>query len=238
MHNSIQTTAATPQQKNAPMMLKYPAHLNSRFFRLLNEFDFDQLQSDAGTIYGLWPDLTLAYTNPAWSRFASDNGSEGTISGRWSMGCNVIDAIAQPLRAFYIKNYDRCLSEGRPWEHSYACTAANQDRMFHTIVFPLGAGEGLLVVNSLQVDLGHGRISRPPMEAQYRNRSGIINQCCHCRRIRRVGEGPIWDWIPAWARRNPVRTSHGLCAACSGFYYAEARWNLKSVIRPFSTICA
>ena len=41
-----------------------------RFAQLLGGFDFHELESHDGTVFGLWPDGTLAGFNRAWIRFA------------------------------------------------------------------------------------------------------------------------------------------------------------------------
>lgn len=217
-------------------MLKQSCPAHPLFFKLLDEFDLNQLEKDNGTIYGLWPDLTLAYMNPAWSRFAAEHGEHCGISEAWPLGRSVIEATSARLRPFYIGNFGRCLRERRPWEHVCQQTVGRVHRQFHMTVFPLGRSEGLLVVNSLQRQTSQAHLLVPPPEEDYRNEAGVISQCCHCRRVRRAGGELAWDWIPLWERQTPARTSHGVCAACSGFYYSKAHWDLQSVIKPFSTI--
>lgn len=188
-------------------------------------------------MYGLWPDLSLAYANGAWSRFAGENGGEPAISTEWNLGRCALDAIAEPLRPFFAENYRRCLRELRPWEHAYECSSADLYRQFHMTVFPLGRAEGLLVVNSLRIETPHDRVSVSPLEDRYRNPHGIITQCCHCRRVQRADDEPTWDWVPDWVQRFPKRTSHGICPACCGFYYCESRFDVEGHVEPFSTIC-
>ncbi len=209
---------------------------SGRFLPLLAEFEMDQLESDGNAIYGLWPDLTLAYVNPAWNRFAAENGGEPAISTQWTLGRCVLEAVTEPLRRYFASNYSRCLRELRPWEHAYECSSADEFREFHMTVFPLGRAEGLLVVNSLRIESAHHRTASPAKEEHYRNKQGIISQCCHCRRIKRIGNPPGWDWVPSWVKRTPERTSHVLCPTCWGFYYSDARRDLEKLVVPFSTI--
>lgn len=222
-------------------MIAYPVFCDPRFSVLLADFDLDDVSGEEAkncTTYGLWPDLRLAYANTAWSQFAAENGGEPAISTDWHLGRCVLDAIAEPLRPFFAKNYRRCLRESRPWEHTYECSSADLYRRFHMSVFPLRRAEGLLVVNSLRIESAHDRNSLPPLENRYRNGGGIITQCCHCRRVQRADNETIWDWVSEWVERFPQRTSHGICPACCGFYYSESRFDAADHTEPFSTTCS
>jgi hypothetical protein len=206
-----------------------------RFRQLLQDWDFAALSASAETIYGVWPDLTLGFTNLGWTRFAARNNGEPSITDHWPLGRSIMDAIAPPLRPFFSANYARCLAEQRPWEHSYECSSAQVYREFHMLAFPLGHSEGLLVVNSLRRETAHTRTPSPPVESLYRNEHGIVTQCSHCRRVRRVGRDPVWDWVPDWITTCPPRTSHGLCDPCLGFYYSPTRNTDPGFVRAFQT---
>ncbi len=206
-----------------------------RFLNLLRDFDRDALEIDDATIFGLWSDLTLAYTNPGWKRFSAMNGGEPTITSEWALGRCVLDAIAEPLRPFYAANYRKSLMEGRPWEHVYECSSADQFRLMHMMVLPLGAAEGLLVINSLRQEIAHSRTPLPPLDELYRNAHGIVTQCSHCRRVRRDGTEHVWDWVPAWVVAQPARTSHGLCEPCIGFHHPLQPRNVRGPTDSFKT---
>lgn len=209
--------------------------ISPRFQALLADFDIEAFQNNSGTIFGLWPDLTLAYVNLGWVQFAALNDGEPQNDSEWRLGRCVMDAIAEPLRPFFVENYGRCLREGRPWEHVYDCSSAELYREFHLTAFPLGEAEGLLVVNSLRREAIHTRVPCPPLDELYRDDGGMVTQCCHCRRVRRIGEAKVWDWVPAWVSDRPANTSHGLCEPCMGFHYSERRMNLGAFAEPFKT---
>ena len=215
-------------------MTDYPQN-SLGFQALLADFDGESLQNDNGTIFGLWPDLRLAFVNSGWMQFSTKNGGEPRITSEWKLGRCVLDAIAKPLRPFFAENYGRCLREGRPWEHVYECSSADHFRLFHMTTFPLGVAEGLLVVNSLRQEIAHSRIACPPLDKIYRNEHGILAQCSHCRRVRRIGENQVWDWVPAWVNTQPADTSHSLCEPCIGFYYSSQRTNSKDFVESFKT---
>lgn len=205
------------------------------FTRLLTDFDIEALQTSSESIYGLWPDLTLAYVNKGWSQFATANEGGEAVAEKWTLGRSILDAIPAALQPFFVSNYARCLREARPWEHRYECSTATHYRQYHMLTFPLGEAEGLLVVNSLRLEEPHSRIPNDPLEELYRNDHGILTQCCHCRRMRRDGIEDIWDWVPAWVANQPPRTSHGICKPCLGFHYPAKPRPDDDVTQPFCT---
>lgn len=206
-----------------------------RFKALLSDFSMDGLDHDSGTIYGLWPDLSLAYVNLHWFEFARLNGGEPGFTEQWVPGRCLLDAIAAPLRPFFTLNFQRCLSESKPWEHLYECSSADEFREFHMTTLPLGLAEGLLVVNSLRRATEHTRVPCAALDALYLNEDQIVTQCCHCRTVRRVGEKPAWDWVPQWVSAPLANLSHGLCEPCFGFHYSEQRANSGGFAESFNT---
>lgn len=199
------------------------AHCDPRFRPLLRYFDETALDADAGTVYGVWSDLTLAYCNPAWFRFAEENQGEPNISRDWPLGRSILEAVPPPILPFFQSKYARCLAESCPWQHIYECSSAETYRRFHMKVFPLGNAEGLLFVHSL-VDESPGNFpGESPQTERYLHPRGLLIQCCHCRRFRRNEPATAWDWVSAWVKRMPAKVSHGICETCAGFYYGGPR---------------
>lgn len=195
---------------------------DSSFASLLVSFGEDALAEHEGTIYGLWPDLTLAYFNPAWFRFAAENNGEPAISTQWGLGRSVLDAICEELQALYRNAYRDCLSSRAAWNQDYECSSGRIFRRFRMTAYPLADGQGLLVVNSLIAEQPHDSDARPPRVAEdrrYRDERGIVVQCAWCRRIRHPRRAARWDWVPAWVDRPPSATSHGICEPCYGHYF-------------------
>lgn len=182
---------------------------------------FESLEGEHETVFGLWPDLRLAYVNPAWFRFARENEGEPAISRDWTLGRCILDAVAEPLRPFFVGNYSRCLEINRPWEHVYECSSDEKYREFHMTVFPLERAQGLLVVNSLRIETTPHREAKAAVQRDYRSDDGLILQCCHCRRVRRRTDPGGWDWVPEWVRQCPPKTSHGICEPCFAYYYSD-----------------
>ncbi len=187
------------------------------------------------TIYFMLPDLTLAYVNLGWTQFAAQNGGEPTISLNWPIGSCVLEAMAASLRPFFAENFAKCLRERRPWEHHYECSSPDLYRSFVMMTYPVGAGEGLLVVNSLAQETLHTRCVCEPREILYRDQHGSILQCAHCRRVKRCGVKPRWDWVREWVTTCPTNTNHGLCEPCFGFYYRNPHLPAKRFPESFRT---
>lgn len=194
------------------------------FFRplLASAFDLDDLCQQDHTIYALDRDLRLVFMNPAWFRFAHENGAPTAIVEDWDLGRSVLDACPGELRGFYANAYTRVLESDKVWDFDYECSSPEQYRLLHQTVYPLPGGAGLLVVNSPVVTREHDAAERParaPDAAAYRNAEGALVQCSHCRRIRRNAEQECWDWVPEWVARVPRVTRHGLCSICLNHYY-------------------
>jgi hypothetical protein len=193
---------------------------DARFRALLtgsNEQDFEE---HASAVYGLWPDLTLAYVNPAWVRFAHENGGHDTLA-RYGLGCFVPAAISRPLRGYYQTAYRRCLDEVQAWEHRYECSSAAEYRLMHMSVYPLAEADGLIVVNSCIAARPHEHESHSSDERLYLDINGHYHQCSHCRRTQQARAPRVWDWVPEWVDRSPLNTSHVICPACLEEYYPE-----------------
>jgi hypothetical protein len=196
------------------------------FPSLLEDFSLKTLEGHPHSTYALSPELCLIYLNPAWFRFAAENGGEPEISERFCIGTQVCGAISQPLREFYRGVYARILMSGQLWQHDYECSSAEVYRRYHQTVYSLRKRAGLLVVNSLVRELPHNSETHhasPPDEGRYAGLGGLITQCCHCRRVQRIAEPDVWDWVPAWVERMPFNTTGGLCPVCYEYY-----WKLRA----------
>jgi hypothetical protein len=198
------------------------------FRDLLQEARFDAVEAHAGSVFGLWPDLRLAYFNPWWYRFASENSGEPAISRDWGLGRALQDALPSVLRPFYEALYGEALRQDRQdfrlLRHEYECSSADLFRRFMMTLYPLGKGEGLLVVNSLVVEGPHDpgeRKSHPPDLASYVADDGYVRQCANCRRVKSIREPNRWDWVPAWVEKPPLHTSHTFCDVCFAHYYQD-----------------
>lgn len=187
---------------------------------ILQAYRLSSLHASDDTIYALKPDLTIAYTNLGWSKFASENGGCATILKNWPLGSSIANSIPPELRQFYASHFSECLKTGSPWQHVYDCSSPDRRREFVMTAYPLGDRAGFLVVNSARQD--DMTDSSPESDvSKYRNSDGLIMQCVHCRRISRKNATAVWDCVPAWLSKYHPDTSHGICEACFGFFYPD-----------------
>jgi len=187
-------------------------------------FRIENVEADNSIIFMLNPDLRIIYSNKAWDQFASQNGGKG-LNRAAILGTPILDAVAEPLKAFYANAFAEAMEKGRPWGHDYECSSPDSYRLFHMRVLPL-ANSYLLVENSLRIERPHGpeRPAMPASAVSYVSENGILTLCSHCRRTRRIGAAaaPIWDWVPAYLTEPPGPVSHGLCRNCRAYFYPHA----------------
>lgn len=194
--------------------------LHPEFPDLLRGHDLEALNAHAGSIYGVWADYTLAYMNPAWFRFAEENQGEPEISRRWGLGASILDCCTGGyVRNVFSSWFRFCLSQQLPWEHDFECSSGDQYRLFHQNVYPLGRGEGLLIVNALRVEYAQQDWAGAASMSHYLDEDGCLQQCANCRRVRSFAEPERWDWVPDWVRHCPENISHTFCPVCLRCYY-------------------
>ncbi|MDB4981283.1 MAG: hypothetical protein JWM82_2035 [Myxococcales bacterium] len=207
------------KRETTPMAL--PA--DPDFRALIDRMGARAFDESSDVIYGVWADLRLAYTNAAWDCFASKNDG-GEVLRNWKLGASVLDACGPALAPFYERAFAAALSSGLEWEHTYACPSDKLARWYKMRVLPID-GRGLVVCHSLVTS---GEIVASPgaspgtaaHDATYTTSTGLVFQCCHCRRVRAVGSKHLrWDFVPAFLTRAKRTTSHGLCPICFAYYY-------------------
>ncbi|MCC6207152.1 MAG: hypothetical protein IT488_03220 [Gammaproteobacteria bacterium] len=197
------------------------------FAPLLERFDRKALDNNSGTVYGVWPDFTLAYANSEWFRFAAKNGCDMTSAAGSPLGGVILDAVSADLQPYYRSLFALAgIRDPRisvPLCHEYDCSSPTEYRRFAMHIYSLDDLKGYLVINSLLIQRPHapGIAVRAPGDEEYVDMNGFFCQCSHCRRFRRNGPTERWDWIPQWVERQPSRTSHGLCRICFDYYYPK-----------------
>jgi len=185
------------------------------------EFPAAAVDADPSVVFALDSSLHIIYCNPAWDRFASENGGR-ELQKPAPLGHSVLDFITGALRPFYECAYRRVLEGGAPWEHLYECSSASVYRAFALRVLPMKQSAGLLAINSLRVERAHDRPSFAGLDEVYRQSNGVIVMCSHCRRTRRrLGDREAWDWVSDYVARRPLQVSHGLCETCLEYYYPK-----------------
>lgn len=177
-------------------------------------FNVGDLEAEEATLVALDADDTIAWVNPAWGRFARENGAP-EVAERFGVGQPYLGGVSGPLRGFYADLFGLIRAERAPWEQLYECSSPSEFRQLHLRILPLDA-DGLLLEHSICIRRPQQHTPHPGHDAAYRDRHGILLQCSNCRRVRHEGGG--WHWVEPWVRRPPPATSHGLCGPCEGFY--------------------
>ena len=190
---------------------------SEQFLLQLDGFDLDTLESDTSCIYGLTRQLTLNYMNPAWFKFANDNGGTAVIGGRFGIGTPIAAAFGEPLKSHYSAIYNGLLASGQVGQHDFECSSEQLYRMYHQTVYPLRNRSGLLVVNSLRIEQAHA--TRGALVDAYLEPNGLMTACVHCKRVHRKHGAMTWDSVPIWKERIPANLSHSLCSICFDYFY-------------------
>lgn len=173
-------------------------------------------QNDPAIIYALDKELRLVRCNPAWDRFACDNGAPELASSS-VLGTSIMDVIPNVLRDFYVNTHSAVRKFRRPWWHIFDCSSRDVFRTFHMRALPAGAG-GILVVNTLIVEEPHPPGSPEPIE-QYTDANGVVTMCANCRRAEHLTQPGRWDWIPLLLASSGALVRPGLCPFCFAYHY-------------------
>lgn len=177
------------------------------------------LEADTAVCFVLDEKLRLIYCNPAWDRFAEQNGAPHLCAEK-VLGASVLHSTSGELLGYYQSLYDETLADGKPREHDFHCSSAEMERLMRMCVYPLRGTRALLTVCSLRVEKPHPVSSGAAVETLYRNEHGIIAMCSNCRKTRRVGVEPeIWDWVSDFVAHPPPMVSHSICNLCLEYYY-------------------
>lgn len=185
--------------------------LDARFVPHLREHEVDHLEGSPWPAYGMWPDSSIAYFNPAFAQQAEPE---------WMLGAETL-AAAGVTRPVIEALHEEALMTRAPVTFRYECPTPELARTFELRLFPLDQGKGLLALHSLVVAHPHDDIS-PLDPASYLTPAGLIRQCAYCRRTRRAVTD-TWDVVPAHIARSPANASHGICPPCGAHYYPSTR---------------
>lgn len=193
----------------------------------LKGIDFETLEKDENSIYGLSKEMKFIYFNPGFIQFSRSNDIEGNLINNLPLGIPVSKILAgEKISEFYIQNFKRIIATGEIWHHEYECSSADEFRIYRQTTYPLKDGEILIIINKLivvQPIESTGRETNDADPKRYVQSSGFITQCGNCRHIQRTDQSEIWDWVPAWAEKIPEGTSHSICPICFDYYWKYGR---------------
>jgi hypothetical protein len=184
-------------------------------------FDIMQaLQRSAALSYILDSQLRLMYCNPAWNRFVRLNRAP-QLTSKAVVGCDLLDALPDSLKALYFDAFRQVLTAGQVWEHSYECSSPTWSRKFRMRIHLLKPQDWFLGTNSLIVERSSGEAAATEPNT-YVDANGLITICVHCRCSRRVRSRDQWDFVTEYLcpqRESAVKVSHGLCPVCRAYFY-------------------
>lgn len=186
------------------------------FRPVLQRFGLNAVERATDSIYGIDTELRIAYYNPAYLRFAAENGGEPAITRDWGIGARLTDAFSEHIRPFFERGYADCFKQGRLWQLEYICSSDTTYRCFRQQVFPID-DRGVLIVNALLTETEHDPALRPPEArdpAEFVNDRGRIVQCAHCRFVQNPAVPELWEWVPNLVAGRDERVEQGMCDLC------------------------
>lgn len=183
------------------------------------EFDLATIESSPNVIFLADADLRLTYCNHAWDRFALENGGERATTGH-VLGSDLMKIIPAPLRQFYSETFAACRRRRLACELAYECSSAGLFRLMHMSILPLRHDNDLALVSRLRAEHEHEPERQATVVADHHfSPDGTVTQCSHCRRTQRQQDGDAWEWVPDFLRLQDWKVVHGLCGACTDYFY-------------------
>ncbi len=181
---------------------------------LFPAFDEALLSASPSTVTVIDRDGEVLWCNPAWWRFAEENGADlASVSPR-----SYFEAIQGPFREHYERAFAEALATDRVFEQDYECSCPSRRRWFRLRAMPM-AGAGLVLEHSLIAEAPLHADADWPASA-YESAQGTIAQCGNCRRVHHL-ETSAWHWVPSLVEHIHPKTSHVICPSCVGFYWGR-----------------
>ncbi|MGA9527050.1 MAG: PAS domain-containing protein [Terriglobales bacterium] len=179
------------------------------------------LESSPMVSYAVDENLQVQYCNPAWDRFAVDNGAPELKAER-ALGTDLRHVIPEDLRPFYLQAFEQAEKSGTVWECLYECSSPQVFRKFQMRIHPLRPPGWALVTNALTSERLHTEVVTAGLVA-YVDSYAQITMCSHCRRSRRADKRERWDFVPAHLEPHLSNISHGLCPICLEYFYPQPK---------------
>ena len=178
------------------------------------------LDESADVCFALDRDLRLIYRNPAWDRFALENGAPALASHE-VLKTDLRQVIGRDLIAYYTAAFEKVERERELWECNYECSSPHAFRKFRMQI-QLLAPSGYLVRNHLLVEHPH-LSSADTGTAEYLNSNSLIVLCMHCRCSQRAQEPYHWDFVPGHLEPGLTNVTHSLCPICLEYFYPKEK---------------
>lgn len=174
------------------------------------------LKSNPSACYMLGADLEITYCNPAWNRFATENGGTGLLAES-VLNRPVLEFFTPVMRDYYARLFARARQKREMQRQEYECSSPEIFRFFQMQIYPLK--NGFAVINSLHAKKAHSQYGLRPLDYIYLQANAFVRICSNCRRTCRNDSSGQWDWVPAYLDPNLKNTTHGICAVCLEYFY-------------------
>lgn len=184
---------------------------------LLRDFDVEALEASSAVIFAVNRSGRIVYFNPAYERFAKDNGGGVDFAQKWGLGACYFDAIGEPLRGYYVRRFEDVLRSEKIWTQRYFCNAPDKQRRDFLQWFP--SRGGILMVHSGRWSAAHDNAVDAPMALDEGAEAAAVVMCMHCRRTRRGDDPGRWDMVEAYLVSPPTAASYSLCPPCRAHYF-------------------
>lgn len=172
--------------------------------------------ADPAVIYVLDENLKIVQCNPAWDRFAVENGAPG-LTGSRVCGTGIMDVVPPVLHDFYGTAYATVRRFQRQWWHVFDCSSADVSRSFQMRILPEGPRD-LVVINTLLREEPHVAQAAARIE-EYSDADGVVTMCANCRRVEHLTQPGRWDWLPWLLAASGALVKPGLCSFCFAYHY-------------------
>jgi hypothetical protein len=186
-----------------------------------------EMEGSPHACFVLTESLNICYCNPAWDRFAVENGGGPQVLARNVLHKPFLQYLPGELAQKFKTLFETARVLERPQAHDYECSSAQVFRLYRMAVYPLQAGHGFAIINSLRIARPHDRVACEPDDAKYLHPDGLMRMCANCRRTRRTNEPAMWDWVPDFVEHPRRNVSHGVCPFCAEYYYGSFVPNKK-----------
>jgi hypothetical protein len=182
----------------------------------------EAVDSSPAVSYILDSELHIQHCNPAWDKFARENGAPH-LNARDIVGRALLEFIPDVLRPAYSAAFSQVLTTGNVWEKCYECSSPDLYRLFRMRIHLLRPENWYLVTNSLVIEEPHERAAGAAPHI-YLDAHSRVTLCVHCRCSKRLDTPNVWDFVPEYLGfgfASPVKVSDGLCPVCRAYFYAS-----------------
>lgn len=173
----------------------------------------------------------IRFVNPAWDRFARENGGVPGALGSAVLGTTFLDhVVGDEVREHHAKILERALA-GQGWSGVVQlgeCNSPTEARLvasrFERVLSgskedPVGIAAVYTILTARPLAEVHPTVEAE--EAAYRGPNGLLVQCACCRRVQCAADPDRWDLLPRLIESPARMVTHGLCDLCVQLYYTR-----------------